>query len=225
MTLKAKILVLSILITAPFHLFAEEACQKAKDIWKERNLYDIEAQTSRIAKRKELISAIQKVDAFGAEMVEVKKRIVAALPVDRAGLWNEYEAIDELRNKSSDEAEELNNEYSKMSDERRRKIADYKDKEISAKIICLNNKKLGERLGSVKKEGLLPLIRERAALIETANSEIKKKIKDIESLKKAFAEKPGAYDGLSEKQSELSDLISEYSDKIADISEKILKGL
>lgn len=182
---KLLILILGLLILSPIYGYAKDTCSKANEIWKDRNLYDIAIQTERINKRKEFIEGLNQVDEFGQQMVNKKKEIVAAESKNREALWREYDAIDEQRDTAGALVERLSTEYSKLSAERRKKIMEFREREISARIECLSNQKLenllDEKAREIKtdkeipeanKASIIALINQRKALVSALESEL-----------------------------------------------------
>lgn len=170
---------------------AEDVCQKAREIRKERLLYDSSARIKRVEIMKQIINVQTKIDDLDLKLADIQQKIVSASGEQVDLLWQEYDKLNAERDEFGAALSAAQQKHSGVQRERREKKFDLKMREIADYYECVINNPPTKSINDTVASGQLtkdkkPEDKDRlSALIDERN----KLISSLKSQYQAFVEK------------------------------------
>ena len=226
-----------------------DPCKEAKELWKNRLVYDYTLRRQKYDLGKKIIKFKIKLVELEKEMADAEEEIVKAKPEEREILWKKYEDAGSKLDQVWKEMNPVSKKLSEISSERRIKRVENKQLELKKKYECAADGELSGRLNRLlkkipaEKTDIKQPIEDRVAAIQSLNiafqnyeKEIAKVFGELKETENMFKETDKMddiaderlnrqFDAIGNIFEQITDKIDTSSEKIRELSENILKHI
>lgn len=230
---------------------AADACKEAKELKKQRFLFDAEMRIKRSDLNGKTLEIKRQMNEMDREMAGIEKEFANLEGPKRKELIAKYEALSERRDAIIGGIYPIQKEYSETLAKRTEGRLEFKKQELKKRYECVLNEDLsrklavfleghGKRNGEKERAEIAALVKGRAEKVESLkkeyvalNAALDEKLNAYQKLNDTFRivlQREEEYDKLVDKQVEeiygqfdkTAEALDKYGDEIAAISEKLI---